>query len=60
MKAKRIGLYVAAVAGLAGMVFAQGSLTPPGAPGSTMKTLDQVEPRIPVSSAPVTLSAPGS
>ncbi len=28
--------------------FAQGSLTPPAAPTPTMKTLDQVEPRIPV------------
>ena len=25
-----------------------GALTPPGAPASTMKTLDQVEPRTPV------------
>jgi len=28
--------------------FSQGSLTPPGAPAPTMKTLDQVEARIPV------------
>jgi hypothetical protein len=40
--------------------FAQGSLTPPGAPAPTMKTLSQVEPRIPIASAPITLPAPGS
>jgi hypothetical protein len=39
---------------------AQGPLTPPGAPGLTMKTLAQVEPRTPIGSAPVTLSRPGS
>src|SRR5262245_46218450 len=27
---------------------AQGALTPPGAPAPTMKTLDQLEPRIPI------------
>src|SRR5262249_50177124 len=30
------------------LAFGQGPLTPPGAPAPTMKTLDQVEPRIPV------------
>ncbi len=29
-------------------IFAQGSLTPPGAPALTMKSLDQIEPRTPV------------
>jgi hypothetical protein len=41
-------------------VFAQGSLTPPGAPAATMKTLEQIEPRTPVSSAPFTISVSGS
>ena len=40
--------------------FAQGPLTPPGAPAPTMKTLDQIEPRTPISSVPFTISAPGS
>lgn len=31
---------------------AQGSLTPPGAPGPTMLSLSQVEPRTPISSLP--------
>ncbi len=41
-------------------LLAQGSLTPPGAPGPTMRTLTQVEPRSPISSAPFTISVPGS
>lgn len=41
-------------------IFAQGSLTPPGAPAATMKTLSQIEPRTPISTAPFTINAPGS
>jgi hypothetical protein len=40
--------------------FGQGSLTPPGAPAPTMKTLQQIEPRTPISSVPFTISQPGS
>src|SRR5260370_9368282 len=40
--------------------FAQGSLTPPGAPGATFKTLAQIEPRTPISSLPFTISVAGS
>ena len=39
--------------------FGQGSLTPPGAPVPSMKTLSQVEPRIPVST-PTNLNVSGS
>jgi len=40
--------------------FAQGTLTPPGAPAPTMKSLGQIEPRTPVSSVPFAISASGS
>jgi hypothetical protein len=40
--------------------FGQGSLTPPGPPGSTMLALSQIEPRTPISSAPYTISQSGS
>ena len=39
---------------------AQGALTPPGSPMPTMKTLGQIEPRMPISSAPFTIAQPGS
>ena len=49
---------------LVSQAWAQGSLTPPGAPGVTMKTLTQVEPRIPVQSLagtpPYVITQPGS
>lgn len=38
----------------------QGPLTPPGAPAPTMKTLDQIEPRTPISALPFTINSPGS
>ena len=40
--------------------FGQGALTPPGAPAPTMKSLDQIEPRTPISSLPFTITQPGS
>jgi len=43
-------------------VAAQGPLTPPGAPAPIYKTLDQVEPRIPISAAslPLTITNSGN
>lgn len=40
-------------------ILAQGSLTPPGAPAPTMVTLQQIEPRIPISSA-IEITSSGS
>ncbi|MCS7337512.1 MAG: hypothetical protein NZ739_04645 [Verrucomicrobiae bacterium] len=66
MKTKQIPLMgVAAALFLAlgiqhSALFGQGSLTPPGPPAPTMKTLAQVEPRTPISGAPITITNPGS
>ena len=57
---------IACLAGVAGSCFAQGSLTPSGAPAATMKTLQQVEPRIDVmtlagdASTEIIINSPGS
>src|SRR5476651_1165640 len=56
----RIGLPWLAAFGLSLSTFGQGTLTPPGAPAPTMKSLDQIEARTPISSAPFTISASGS
>ena len=42
------------------LVLAQGPLVPTGPPASSMKTLDQIEPRIPISTLPYTINDPGS
>ncbi|HYG21362.1 MAG TPA: right-handed parallel beta-helix repeat-containing protein [Verrucomicrobiae bacterium] len=42
------------------MSFAQGSLTPPGAPVPTMRSLGQVEPRTPIASLPFVITNSGS
>lgn len=39
---------------------AQGSLTPPGAPAPTMKSLGQIEPRRPIEAVPFVITTPGS
>jgi hypothetical protein len=57
---KRIGLLLLAAFGLSLSTFAQGSLTPPGAPAPTMVTLSQIEPRTPISALPATITTSGS
>lgn len=39
---------------------AQGPLNPPGSPGVTMRTLQQIEPRTPIASLPYAITQPGS
>jgi hypothetical protein len=46
--------------GLVTCALAQGPLTPSGAPDATMRTLQQIEPRVPLETLPFTISQPGS
>lgn len=59
MKSKRLLLLLPAAA-IASVVLAQGPLTPPGAPAPAMMSLDQIEPRTPISSLPFIISQSGS
>ena len=66
MKTQRVLIASLALAALSTLnpqlstAFAQGSLTPPGPPAPVMVTLSQIEPRTPISTAPFTISVPGS
>ena len=57
---KKYALTILPAAAVAAAVLAQGPLAPPGAPVPAMKTLDQIEPRTPISNLPVTVSQSGS
>lgn len=56
----RVKTVVTAVVCLTSLAFGHGSLIPPGAPGETMKTLDEVEPRTPISSAAYIINSSGA
>jgi hypothetical protein len=53
-------IHILTAASTLALLHAQGPLTPPDVPGPTMKTLDQVEARIPISSGGTVINNPGS
>ncbi|OGV40590.1 MAG: hypothetical protein A2X46_19015 [Lentisphaerae bacterium GWF2_57_35] len=58
--ASRILIVVLSFAFMVLSAYAQGPIVPTNGPGLSMKTLDQVEARIPISSIPTVLNQPGS
>jgi len=56
---RHLALAFAVILWAPSLLLAQGSLTPPGAPAPSMKTLDQVEPRTAVTSLPLTITQGG-
>jgi len=57
---RMLWVFVVGVIAFASSVLAQGSITPPGAPGETMRSLIQIEPRTPISSLPYEINNSGS
>ena len=60
MKTAKIGAMLLVSLLVCNHVCLAGDLNPPLAPAPTMKTLDEVEPRIPIDSLPFTINASGS
>lgn len=60
MKPIAILLFLSFILYPSSFVFAQGPLSPTAAPAPTMKTLQQIEPRTPISALPATITASGS
>jgi hypothetical protein len=60
MNNRSFGILVVSLRVMTVSMFAQGSLTPPAAPTPTMKSLDQIEPRTPISSLPFNIANSGS